>query len=134
MVPIRRLLAGLKALVGGHRAEQELDEELRAYLDTSVEAKIRAGMDGTDARRAARVEIGSLEAVKDYVRDVSWETRLEGFWRDVRYAARTLRKAPQQQSSRWLWVSARTRRCSRSSIRSSCDSCRSTTRANSFQW
>ena len=94
MVPIRRLLAGLKALLGSHRAEQELDEELRAYLDTSVEAKIRAGMDGTDARRAARVEIGSLEAVKDYVRDVGWETRLEGFWRDVRYAARTLRKAP----------------------------------------
>ena len=115
MVPIRRLLAGLKALVGGHRAEQERDEELRAYLDTSVEAQIRAGMDGTDARRAARVEIGSLEAVKDYVRDVGWETRLEGFWRDVRYAART-------------------RRCSRSSIRSFCDSCRSTTRANSFQW
>ena len=94
MAPIRRLLAGLKALLGSHRAEQELDEELRAYLHTSVEAKIRAGMDGTDARRAARVEIGSLEAVKDYVRDVGWETRLEGFWRDVRYAERTLRKAP----------------------------------------
>jgi predicted permease len=92
MVP--SLLAGLKALLRGHRVEQELDEELRAYLETSVEEKIRAGMDRKDASRAARVEIGSLEAVKDHVRDVGWETRLEGIWRDVRYAARTLRKSP----------------------------------------
>jgi predicted permease len=94
MVPIRRLLAGLKALLRSHRVEQELDEELRAYLETSVEAKLRGGMDRGDASRAARVEIGSLEAVKDHVRDVGWETRLEGIWRDVRYAARTLRKSP----------------------------------------
>jgi predicted permease len=47
-----------------------------------------------DASRAAHVEIGSLEAVKDHVRDVGWETRLEAIWRDVRYAARTLRKSP----------------------------------------
>jgi hypothetical protein len=44
MVPVRRLFAGLKALLRGRRVEQELDEELRAHLDTSVEAKIRAGM------------------------------------------------------------------------------------------
>jgi predicted permease len=94
MVPIRRLLAGLKALLRSHRVEQELDEELRAYLETSVEEKIRAGMDRRDASRAARVEIGSLEAVKDHVRDVGWETRLEGIWRDVRFATRTLRKSP----------------------------------------
>jgi putative ABC transport system permease protein len=94
MARIRRLLAGLKALVRSHRVDQELDEELRAYLETSVEEKIRAGMNPGAASRAARVEIGSLEAVKDHVRDVGWETRLEGIWRDVRYAARTLRKSP----------------------------------------
>ena len=93
-MPIKRLLAGLKALLRSHRVEQELDEELRAYLDISVEAKIRAGMDRQDASRATRVEIGSLEAVKDYVRDVGWETRLEGVWRDAGYAARTLRNTP----------------------------------------
>src|SRR5262245_26921286 len=94
MAPLRRLLAGLHALLRSQRVEQELDEELRAYLDTSVEAKIRAGLDRRDASRAARVEIGSLESVKDHVRDVGWETRLEGIWRDLRYAARTLRKSP----------------------------------------
>ena len=94
MVPLRRLLAGLRALLRSHRVEQELDAELRAYLEASVEDKVRAGMNPGDASRVARVEIGSLEAVKDHVRAVGWETRLEAMWRDVRYAARTLRKSP----------------------------------------
>jgi predicted permease len=94
MPAIRRLLAGLKGLFRRHLAEQELDEELLAYLETSVDAKVRAGMDPGGAHRAAKAEIGSLEAVKDHVRDVGWETRLEGVWRDLRYAARTLRTSP----------------------------------------
>ena len=47
-----------------------------------------------DARRAARVELGSIEAVKEQTREVGWETTIEHAWRDVRYAARTLRKSP----------------------------------------
>ena len=76
------------------RAEQELDEELQAYLESAIEAKVRAGMTPEDARRAARVELGSIEAVKEQTRDVGWETTVEHAWRDVRYAARTLRKSP----------------------------------------
>lgn len=94
MAPIRRLLAGLKALIRGHRVEQELDEELRAYVETSVEAKIRAGMKRDDAVRAAQIQSGSFEAVKDRVRDVGWESVVETAWRDVRYAARMLRRHP----------------------------------------
>ncbi|MPY91235.1 MAG: FtsX-like permease family protein [Luteitalea sp.] len=94
MLRLRRLIGGFKALFHKHRVEQELDEELRAYLETSVEEKIRAGMARDDAIRAARVEIGSLEAVKDHTRDVGWEVGLESTWRDVRYAVRTLRKSP----------------------------------------
>jgi predicted permease len=94
MARLGRLIGGVTALFRRHRAEQELDEELRAYLETSIEEKLRAGMAREEAIRAARVEIGSLEAVKDYTRDVGWETRLESVWRDVRYAARTLRRSP----------------------------------------
>jgi predicted permease len=94
MARLRRLIGGITALFRGRRADQELDEELRTYLETSIDEKLRAGMARGEAIRAARVEIGSLEAVKDYTRDVGWETRLESVWRDVRYAARTLRKAP----------------------------------------
>jgi putative ABC transport system permease protein len=92
--PVNRLIAGLKALLRGRAAEQELDDELQAYLDASVESKIQEGVDPTEAKRSAHIEIGSVEAVKDYVRDVGWETTAEGIWIDLRQAARTLRKSP----------------------------------------
>ena len=76
------------------RVEQELDDELRAYLESSVEARVRAGMTPEDARRAARVELGSIEAVKDHTRAVGWEATVEQTWRDVRYGTRTLRRSP----------------------------------------
>ena len=40
------------------------------------------------------MELGSIEAVKEQTREVGWETTVEHAWRDVRYAARTLRKSP----------------------------------------
>ena len=94
MARLERLIGGITALFSRRRLEQELDEELRAYLETSIEEKVRAGMPREEAVRAARIEAGSLEAAKDYTRDVGWETRLEGVWRDVGYAARTLRRSP----------------------------------------
>jgi predicted permease len=91
---LRRVVSGLNGLIRRGRAEQELDEELRAYLEASIDEKVRAGMARQDAIRAARVECGSLDAVKDHTRDVGWEAGLESLWRDVRYAVRTLRKSP----------------------------------------
>src|SRR5262245_32893648 len=94
MSRLRRMLGGFNALLRKDRVEQDLDEELRACLDVSIEQQLRTGMPRRDAIRAARVEIGSVEAVKDYTRDVGWEAILETVWRDVCYAARTLRKSP----------------------------------------
>jgi predicted permease len=94
MALLRRLSAGLQALFHQQRVERELDEELRGYLETSVDEKMRAGMAREDALRAARVEMGSIAAVKDQTRDAGWEVRLESLWRDARYAVRTLRRSP----------------------------------------
>ncbi|RPJ85587.1 MAG: hypothetical protein EHM13_00555, partial [Acidobacteria bacterium] len=94
MTSLRRFIGGLKALCRSRRVEQELDEEVQAYLESSVEAKVDSGMTREHARRAARIELGGIESVKDRTRDVGWETALEHAWRDVRYAARTLRKSP----------------------------------------
>jgi hypothetical protein len=87
MARLRRLVGGLDALFRRRRAEQELDEELRAYLESSLDEKTRAGLSREHATRAARVEVGSMEAVKDRVRDVGWESRAEAFLQDLRYAA-----------------------------------------------
>jgi predicted permease len=89
-----RLVGGLRALVRSWQEERELDDELRAYLEDVVEQKIAAGLTPDEALRAARVEMGSPEAVKDSVRDVGWESLIDTLWQDVRYAIRTLSRSP----------------------------------------
>jgi putative ABC transport system permease protein len=51
-------------------------------------------MTGAKAHRAARLEMGGVEAVKENVRSASGETRLESLWRDLRFGARLLRFNP----------------------------------------
>jgi predicted permease len=89
-----RFIGGFTALLRKRHVEQDLEDELRAYLEAAVDEKMRAGMARDAAVRAARVEMGSLPAVKDQTRDVGWEAGFETFWRDVRYAGRTLRRTP----------------------------------------
>ncbi len=90
----RHLAAGLRGLFRRDRVEADLDAELRSYLDESVGQKLRDGLPRDRALRAARVEMGSLEAVKDEVRDAGWERHLETLWQDLRYAARGQGRAP----------------------------------------
>jgi putative ABC transport system permease protein len=74
--------------------ERDLDEELRAYVDLLTEEKIRAGMPPDEARRAARVEAGSIEHIKDEVRDVRKGSLLDSGWQDFRYGLRLLKRSP----------------------------------------
>ena len=88
------LLAGFLALLRKEKAEQELEEELSSYLEASAKEKVRAGMSEEGARRAARLELGGSETIKEEVRAAGWENALETCWQDFRYAVRTLRKSP----------------------------------------
>jgi len=89
-----RVFSGLRALVSRERVERELDEELLAYLDASVAQKIAAGLSRDEAVRQARLEFGSVEAAKDRVRDVGWESVVVSGWQDISYAVRGLLRAP----------------------------------------
>jgi len=62
MAQLRRLIGGLNALFRSHRVEQELDAELRGFLEAAVEQKMRNGMSRAEASRAARLELGSTDA------------------------------------------------------------------------
>ena len=94
MQALRRVMGGLRRLFRRNREEQDLDEELRGYLYMSAEHKCFAGISADEARRSARIEFGSLDAVKEQVRDVGWESFVAGLWQDIRFAVRTWIKQP----------------------------------------
>ncbi len=78
-----------------HRhVERELDEEVRAHLDLLVEEHLLKGMDEAAARRAAHLELGGIDQIKEAVRDVRSGARLEHYWRDLRHGCRTLARTP----------------------------------------
>src|SRR5215470_7721448 len=72
----------------------DLDQEVRAHLDLLIEEKIRAGLPRDDAERAARLELGGLEQVKEQVRDQRLGNWLHSVLSDARYTLRQLRKSP----------------------------------------
>ena len=90
MRTLRRFLHDIRALVRSRLADDDLRNELDAFLEASVEHKMQSGMPREEARRTARLEVGSALAVRDAVGDVGWTATWEATWRDVRYGARSL--------------------------------------------
>lgn len=76
------------------RMEQDLDDEIRFYLETTAQNKMASGMSEDEARRAARLQLGSVDSLKDSVRDIRTGAMVERIWQDFRYACRALRNKP----------------------------------------
>ncbi len=89
-----RIRSFVGVTVGRARAERELDEEVRSYLDLLIDEKRAAGLSPAAARRAALLELRGAEQVKEAVRDARASAVLDGLVRDVRHAARGLRRQP----------------------------------------
>jgi predicted permease len=81
-------------LIHRTRVERDLDDETSAYLEALVEEKTRAGASRAEARRAAAIEMGGVEQVKDEVRVARSGALLETLGSDIRYGLRVLRKSP----------------------------------------
>ena len=98
MVPLNRttslLRSALRNVFSRSRVERDLDTDVHAYADLLTDEKVRAGMSRDDARRAALVELGGIERVKDEVREIRSGALLETTARDIRYAVRTLARSP----------------------------------------
>lgn len=71
--------------------EQDLDDELRSYVELQAAEKVRGGMPPEDALRQAWRELGGIEQVKESVRDVRPGVVMDTLLQDLRYALRTLR-------------------------------------------
>jgi predicted permease len=82
----------LRNLFFARRVDADLDQEVRAHLELLIEEKISAGMPAAEARRAARMELGGVEQVKEQVRDSRTGALLDSLVQDVRFALRSLRR------------------------------------------
>src|SRR6266403_5597820 len=91
---LRNITSGLRSLFRKDQVGRELNEELGTYLEMAADEKMKQGMSPTDAVRAVRLERGSLEVTKEVVRSAGWESLVETFWQDLRFALRTVRKSP----------------------------------------
>jgi hypothetical protein len=74
--------------------EVDLDREVHSHLEMLIEETIRAGMQPGDAQRAARIELGGIELVKDKVREERIGNWLHSVISDCRYGVRQLRTNP----------------------------------------
>jgi putative ABC transport system permease protein len=91
---LRTVLARIRALRRSARADRDLDEELRAYVDARAASHERRGLAPSEAKRAALLEIEGLEQVKERVRDVRLGSEVEAAAKDARYGARVLWRSP----------------------------------------
>ena len=94
MFSLRNFASRLLALAATRRTNGDLDDELRSHFDLLVEQNLQRGMTPDAARRAARLELGGADQIREAVHDQRGFPLLESTFADIRYAARMLRKSP----------------------------------------
>jgi putative ABC transport system permease protein len=90
----RQFTRGLRVLGNRKAADREIADEISDYLEEATAAFVSEGMPLDEARRAARLELGSATAVREQVRGYGWENRLDLLFADLRYAAHGLAGNP----------------------------------------
>src|SRR2546426_8699869 len=91
---VHTLRLRLRSLFRGAVADGELDEELRYHVERQIEEHIARGLTPARARREALIAMGGLDQRKEECLDMRTTRVIKDFFRDLRYAARTLRRSP----------------------------------------
>jgi hypothetical protein len=79
-----------------HRASVDRDhaQEFQSHLELETDENIARGMAPAEARHRAQRKLGNLTRIREDVYDMNSIRPLENLGRDIRYAARMLRKNP----------------------------------------
>ena len=91
---MRALWRRVVELVRFRRLDQESAEELAYHIEALVESKRRAGFDDGEARRLARLELGSVDVARQEIAEGRTGFVVEQSVRDALYAVRGFRRAP----------------------------------------
>ena len=90
----RWLQSRLALIFRRRQMEDDLQRELQIHLELEAEEQRAEGVAAEDAPHAARRALGNATLVSEDVRESWGLAGLEHFLRDLRYAARSLRKSP----------------------------------------
>ena len=90
---LKKLRFWLRLVLHRRELEQELDDEIAYHLEAKTEENVAKGMTPEGARRAARIELGGVEQVKENVRSVRAGAWLETLLQDISFGLRMLRKS-----------------------------------------
>lgn len=88
MHTLRAWLMRAADLFRSARRERELADEVESHLRLHTDDNVRAGMTPDDARRAAVLKLGAVEAIKDEYRDRASLPIVGQTAKDLRYALR----------------------------------------------
>jgi predicted permease len=77
-----------------YRTDADLSDELKAHMEIREEDYVEAGIPVDEARRRARLGLGSAPVIVENVRDQEFITMLESCYRDFVLGLRALRKSP----------------------------------------
>src|SRR6516162_419945 len=89
---LQRATSLLRNVTHREQDEREIAEEVNAHLSLLIAEKMRAGMKPDEAERAAHIELGGVEQVKEQVREARAGAWLDTLARDCRFALRMSRK------------------------------------------
>jgi len=84
----------VKALFQTKQLDRDLEDELAFHLAMREEKNRERGIEGEEARYAARRHFGNVTRIKEACREAWSFVSLESTWRDLWYGARALAKNP----------------------------------------
>ncbi len=91
---LARLRSAYRDVFRSPQLERDLDAELQFALDELTARHKAKGLSPQAAARAARLELGSLDQIKEQVRARGVMHAAATGWRDIRLAWRSLRRSP----------------------------------------
>jgi predicted permease len=94
MTLLHRLTSIVRWIAHRERAEQDLNDELQAFVDMAAEDEVRDGATASEARRRAALQLGGLEQVRERVRSARHGAWLDVAGRDVRFGLRQVGRNP----------------------------------------
>ena len=95
------------------RMMEDLDQDIRDYIERETQDNIERGMSPEEAHYAALRKFGNVTRVKEDTWEVWSFVWLEQLWQDVRFGLRQLRRRSRLHGRgrphAWRWALARTR-------------------------